>query len=189
MNGKMIIFSAPSGSGKSTIIDYLLEKELPLEFSISATTRQPRGKETNGKEYYFFSPDEFRKKIANEEFIEWEEVYQDRYYGTLKSEIIRIWTSGKHVIFDVDVIGGINLKKIFGNKALSVFVKAPSVEELRKRLDGRNTESKEEIERRIAKAEVEMTFAEKFDCVVVNDNLKKACEETHALVDGFLNSK
>jgi len=186
MNGKMIIFSAPSGSGKSTIINYLLEKELPLEFSISATTREPRGEEEHGREYYFFSPDEFRNKISKEEFIEWEEVYTNRYYGTLKSEIIRIWTSGKHVIFDVDVVGGINLKKIFGNKALSVFIQAPSVDELRKRLDGRNTDSSEEIERRVAKAELEMAYAEKFDSVVVNDELKKACTETYNKVSEFL---
>lgn len=186
MDGKMVIFSAPSGSGKSTIINHLLEKELPLEFSISATTRSPRGGEKHGSEYYFFSPDEFRQKIAKDEFIEWEEVYTDRYYGTLKSEINRIWSEGKHVIFDVDVVGGLNLKKLFPEKALSVFIQAPSVAVLKERLMGRATDSAEEIEKRIAKAEEEMAYAPKFDTVVVNDNLQEACEKMVAIVSDFL---
>lgn len=184
--GKVIIFSAPSGSGKSTIVNYLLSKNLGLEFSISATSRAPRGEEIHGKEYYFFSADEFKRRIEQGEFLEWEEVYPGCYYGTLKSELERIWGDGHTVVFDVDVVGGINIKKIFGEQALSIFVKAPSVEVLRQRLINRNTDSMEKIEQRVAKAEYEMTFADKFDVVVVNDELEKAFAQAEQAVRDFL---
>ena len=159
MDGKLIIFSAPSGSGKSTIINYLLEQGLNLKFSISATSRAPRGEEKNGVEYYFLSPEDFRKRIAAGDFLEYEEVYTDKFYGTLKSEVERIFKEGNNVIFDVDVVGGCNIKKYYGNRALSVFIQPPSVEELRRRLVGRNTDSPEVIESRLAKAEYELGFA------------------------------
>ena len=165
--GKVIIFSAPSGAGKSTIVNYLLEKGLGLEFSISATCRAPRGKEIHGKEYYFFTADEFRKRIENKEFLEWEEVYPGCYYGTLLSEIDRIWAKGHTVLFDVDVVGGLNIKKKFGDNALSIFIQPPSVEVLRQRLTGRGTDAPEKIEQRLAKAEYEMTFADKFDTITL----------------------
>lgn len=184
--GKVIIFSAPSGSGKSTIVNYLLSKNLGLEFSISATSRAPRGEEIHGKEYYFFSADEFKRRIEQGEFLEWEEVYPGCYYGTLKSELERIWGDGHTVVFDVDVVGGINIKNIFGEQALSIFVKAPSVEVLRQRLINRNTDSMEKIEQRVAKAEYEMTFADKFDVVVVNDELEKAFAQAEQAVRDFL---
>mgnify|MGYP004530091911 FL=1 len=184
--GKVIIFSAPSGSGKSTIVNYLLSKNLGLEFSVSATCRAPRGEEKHGKEYYFFSADEFKKRIEAEEFLEWEEVYSGCFYGTLKSELERIWEAGHAVVFDVDVVGGVNIKKIFGNQALSIFIKAPSVETLRQRLIGRGTDSMEKIEQRVAKAEYEMTFADKFDVVIVNDNLDTALAEAEKAVRDFL---
>ena len=187
MENKMIILSAPSGSGKSTIIQYLLQKGFPLEFSISATTRAPRGTEQNGVEYYFYSVEEFKQKIANNEFVEFEEVYENRFYGTLKSECERIWAKGNVIVFDVDVAGGMRLKKLFGEKALSLFIKAPSVEVLRKRLEARKTDSIEEIEKRIAKAAYEMQFADKFDKIVVNDVLETACRDAEQLLTEFLN--
>ena len=184
--GKVIIFSAPSGSGKSTVVNYLLSKDLGLEFSVSATSRAPRGEEKHGKEYYFFSADEFKKRIEAENFLEWEEVYPGCFYGTLKSEAERIWKAGHTVVFDVDVVGGVNIKKIFGDQALSVFIKAPSVDTLRQRLIGRGTDSMEKIEQRVAKAEYEMTFADKFDVVIVNDNLDTALAEAERAVRDFL---
>ena len=184
--GKLIIFSAPSGSGKSTIINYLLECNLDLAFSISATSRAPRGSEQNGVEYYFLTPDEFRAKIANDEFIEYEEVYKDNFYGTLKSEVERIRENGLNVVFDVDVVGGVNIKNIFGDEALSMFIMPPSVEELRKRLVGRNTDSAETIEKRLAKAEYEIGFADKFDKVVINDNLNEAKAEALSIIKEFV---
>lgn len=187
MAGKLIIFSAPSGSGKSTIINYLLKQGLNLRFSISATSRAPRGTEKNGVEYYFLSPEEFRQKIANGEFLEYEEVYTDKYYGTLKGEVERILNEGDNVIFDVDVVGGCNIKKFYGDKALSLFIQPPSIEELRKRLEGRATDAPEVIESRIAKASFEMGFASKFDKVVVNDNLEIAEEEALNIIKEFLN--
>ena len=184
--GKLIIFSAPSGSGKSTIINYLLECNLDLAFSISATSRAPRGSEQNGVEYYFLTPDEFRAKIANGEFIEFEEVYKDNFYGTLKSEVERIREKGLNVVFDVDVVGGVNIKNIFGDEALSMFIMPPSVEELRKRLVGRNTDSAETIEKRLAKAEYEIGYADKFDKVVINDNLESAKAEALSIIKEFV---
>lgn len=183
----MIILSAPSGSGKSTIINYLLQKGFPLEFSISATTRLPRGTEKHGVEYYFYSVDEFKKKIENGDFVEYEEVYENRFYGTLKAECDRIWNKGNVIVFDVDVAGGLRLKKLFGNNALSLFIKVPSIDVLRKRLEGRNTDSAEEIERRLNKASYEMQFSEQFDAIVVNDDLQRACSEIEALLTSFLN--
>lgn len=184
--GKLIIFSAPSGSGKSTIINYLLQQNLNLAFSISATSRPPRGTEKNGVEYFFLSPDEFRTRIANDEFLEYEEVYQDRFYGTLKSQVEKQLADGQNVIFDVDVVGGCNIKKFFGERALSVFIQPPSIEELRKRLNGRGTDAPEVIESRIAKAEFELGFASKFDKVVVNDNLETAQAEALSIISDFL---
>lgn len=184
--GKVIIFSAPSGSGKSTIINYLLEQGLGLEFSVSATSRAPRGEEQNGKEYYFFSAEEFKSKIDAGELLEWEEVYSGCYYGTLKSEVERIWKKGHTVLFDVDVVGGVNLKKIFGEQALSIFVQAPSVDVLRKRLIDRATDSADKIRQRVEKAEFEMTFAGKFDVIVVNDNLHQAYADAYKKVKGFI---
>ena len=186
MKKKVIIFSAPSGSGKSTIVNYLLAKDFGLEFSVSATCRAPRGEEKHGKENYFFSTDEFKERIEAEDFLEWEEVYPGCFYGTLKSELERIWKAGHAVVFDVDVVGGVNIKKIFGDQALSVFIKAPSVEVLRQRLIGRGTDSMEKIEQRVAKAEYEMTFADKFDVVIVNDNLDTALAEAEKAVRDFL---
>ena len=183
---KVIIISAPSGSGKSTLISFLMkENALRLEFSVSATTRQPRGQEVNGKDYHFLSVNDFEKKISENAFVEYEQVYQGRYYGTLKSEIERIF-SKSNVIFDVDVKGGINLKKIFGDKALSVFIQPPSVEELRKRLQGRGTDSVEEIEKRVAKAEEEMSYAKNFDRIIINDDLEKASKEIIETVKEFV---
>ena len=184
---KVIIVSAPSGSGKSTLISKLMEhEELKLSFSVSATTRSPRGQEKNGKDYYFFSVEEFEKKIAENAFIEYEQVYQGRYYGTLKSEIERIFSLGCNVIFDVDVKGGINLKKIFGDRALSVFIQPPSVEELRKRLQGRRTDSNEEIEKRVSKAEEEISYSKNFDRIITNDILENASKEFFNAVSCFL---
>ena len=184
---KVIIISAPSGSGKSTLISFLMkENALRLSFSVSATTRQPRGQEINGRDYHFLSVEEFEKKISENQFVEYEQVYAGRYYGTLKSEIERIFSMGNNVIFDVDVKGGINLKKIFGDKALSVFIQPPSVEELRKRLQGRGTDSKEEIEKRISKAEEEISYAKNFDRIIINDNLDKAAKEIVETVREFV---
>lgn len=186
---KCIIFSAPSGSGKSTIINYLMEQGLNLHFSISATSRPPRGKEQNGVEYFFLTADEFRKKIADGEFLEYEEVYTDRFYGTLKSQVDKQLAEGENVIFDVDVKGGCSIKNHYGDKAMSVFIQPPSIEELRKRLNGRGTDSAEVIEDRIARAEFELGFADKFDHVVVNDNLEKAEAEVLELVRNFLSAE
>lgn len=185
-NRKVIIFSAPSGSGKSTIVGKMLEKFPQLEFSISATSRSPRGNERHGKEYYFFSAETFRKMISEEAFVEYEEVYSGSYYGTLKSELERIWAKGKTIVFDIDVKGGMNLKRIFGKDALAIFIMAPSVEELRRRLLSRGTDSPESIEKRIAKAEEENGYADRFDTVIVNDSLEKAVDETAGKIQKFL---
>jgi guanylate kinase len=186
MEGKAIIFSAPSGSGKTTIVKHLLEQNPDLGFSISASTRDRRGRnEAHGKDYYFLTPDEFKKKIDGNEFVEWEEVYEGNFYGTLKSEIERIWSSGKNVIFDVDVKGGINLKNYFGNRALAVFVKVPSIEVLKERLHDRGTESSESLSRRLFKANFEMTFQDKFDKVLVNENLDHSLRQAQDLYDAF----
>ncbi len=184
--GKIIIFSAPSGSGKSTLIRYLLEQELNLQFSISATSRLPRGEEKNGVEYYFLTPDEFRKRIANDEFLEFEEVYPDKFYGTLKSEAQRILAKGKNVVFDVDCIGGLNIKKYYGKKALAIFVMPPSVDALRQRLEKRGTDAPEIIESRLEKAEFEMSFASQFDVVIHNDDYDHAKKETVSVVKNFI---
>lgn len=186
VNGKMIIFSAPSGSGKSTIVNHLLKKNYNLEFSISATTRLPRGDEKNGVEYYFLSVDDFEQKIKNNEFVEYEQVYEGRYYGTLRSELERIWAKGNNVVFDVDIVGGVNLKKQFGDNAMAIFIKPPSVEELRKRLLSRGTDSVEEIDIRIAKAEKEMAQAGAFDKEVINDNLEDAKMKVEKILNAFL---
>lgn len=186
MSNKVIIFSAPSGSGKSTIVSHILKLHPEMEFSVSATSRAPRGQERNGIEYHFFTADEFRKMIAEDKFVEYEEVYAGSFYGTLKSEVQRIWDKGHVIIFDVDVKGGVNLKKYFGDKALSVFIQAPSVEELRKRLVARGTDSAEAIAKRVAKASEEMTYADKFDYIFVNDDLQKAYAEAEKVVDDFL---
>ncbi|MBU3855280.1 MULTISPECIES: guanylate kinase [Bacteroides] len=186
---KLIIFSAPSGSGKSTIINYLLKQNLNLAFSISATSRPPRGTEQNGVEYFFLSPEEFRQRIANDEFLEYEEVYKDRFYGTLKSQVEKQLEAGQNVIFDVDVVGGCNIKRFYGNRALSVFIQPPSIEELRKRLTGRGTDSAEVIESRIAKAQFELDYADKFDVRIINDNLEKAEAEALKVITEFINRK
>lgn len=186
MSNKVVIFSAPSGSGKSTIVNHILNLHPEMEFSVSATSRAPRGQERDGIEYHFFTADEFRKMIGKDKFVEYEEVYAGSFYGTLKSEVERIWDKGHVIIFDVDVKGGVNLKKYFGDKALSVFIQAPSVEELRKRLVARGTDSAEAIEKRVAKAAEEMTYADKFDHILVNDNLQKAYEEAELIVNQFL---
>ena len=187
MGNKVIIFSAPSGAGKSTIVNHLLGLHPELEFSISATSRAPRGQEQHGVEYDFYSTDEFRQMIADDKFVEYEEVYAGSYYGTLKSEVERIWAKGHVIIFDIDVQGGVNLKRIFGDKAFSVFIQAPSVEVLRERLIGRGTDSAEAIERRVAKAASEMEFAAgKFDYVLVNDDLATSKAEAERILDEFL---
>ena len=186
--GKVIIFSAPSGAGKSTIVNYLLGKNLGLEFSVSATCRAPRGKEQHGKEYYFFTEEEFKRRIAAGEFLEYEEVYPGCFYGTLNSEVQRIWAEGKTVLFDVDVVGGLNIKKKFGNQALALFIQPPSVAALRERLQGRGTDSPEKIEHRVAKAEYELSFAPRFDTVIVNDRLDDALAEAERKVRDFLNA-
>lgn len=186
MAGKCVIFSAPSGAGKTTLVKHLLKQELNLEFSISACSREARSKETPGKDYYFLSVEEFKNRITNNEFIEWEEVYTDNFYGTLRSEIERIWDAGKHVIFDVDVVGGLNLKKNFGDTALAIFVKAPTIQTLEDRLKTRDTETPESIARRMGKAAVEMGYAKDFDCVIVNDDLDTAKAEALEVVTEFL---
>lgn len=187
MPGKALIFSAPSGSGKTTIVKHLLANNPTLGFSISASTRDRRGRtEQDGKDYYFLPPEEFKKKIDNNEFIEWEEVYAGNFYGTLKSEIERIWKSGKDVIFDVDVKGGINLKKYFGDNGLAIFVKVPSFEVLKERLHNRGTESEESLSRRLFKAKFEMAFSDKFDKVIVNDNLAHAVQQAQTLYNAFI---
>ena len=184
--GKCIIFSAPSGAGKTSIVKHLLEVRDDLEFSISACNREQRINEVNGKDYYFLSTEEFKQKIENDEFVEWEQVYTDQYYGTLKSEIERIWDLGKHVIFDVDVVGGLSLTKYFKEKALAIFVKAPSFESLEKRLRYRATESEEKIQKRLAKARREMDYSKWFDIELLNDNLENACREAEIIVDAFI---
>ena len=184
--GKVIIFSAPSGSGKTTIVHRLLERYPQLEFSISATSRAPRGAERDGVDYYFLSQEAFAAAVAEGRFVEWEEVYKGTCYGTLRSEVERIWQKGHVIVFDVDVLGGINLKRIFGQDACSVFIMPPSVEELRRRLEGRGTDSPEAIDRRVAKAEFELTKAPEFDHTVVNDRLADAVEETCAILDAFI---
>ncbi len=189
MEGKLVIISAPSGAGKTTMVNNLLRKGLGLEFSISATTRKPRGKEKNGKEYYFISAEDFREKISKNEFTEWQEVYKDHFYGTLKSEIERIWTDKKHVIFDVDVKGGINLKNIFGNQAISIFIMPPSINDLEKRLLSRATDDHSKIKIRVEKAIEEMKLASNFDNIVINESLEVAEREVYDIVYSFINNQ
>lgn len=187
--GKLIVFSAPSGSGKTTIVRHLLAKEdLNLEFSISAASREPRGEEINGTDYYFISLPEFKKHIKAEDFLEWEEVYRDNFYGTLKSEIERIWGLGKNVIFDIDVSGGLRIKHKFPDETLAVFVKPPSVDELKRRLKERSTETEDKINMRIAKASVELATAPQFDVIIKNYDLDMALEEAYQLVKKFVNT-
>lgn len=189
-DGKLIVFSAPSGSGKTTIVKYLLaQEELKLDFSISATSREPRGAEVDGKDYYFLSLKEFKNKIKNEEFLEWEEVYRDNFYGTLKSEVNRIWAEGKNVIFDIDVVGGLDIKEIYPERTLAVFVKPPSIEELKIRLKKRKTESDEKINMRIAKASIELATAPQFDHIIINNDLNEALEEAYTLVADFVGAE
>ncbi|MBP3776576.1 MAG: guanylate kinase [Prevotella sp.] len=188
MKGKMLIVSAPSGSGKSTIVNWLMKEhpELRLYFSISCTSRAPRGEEKDGVEYFFLTPEAFKEKIANDEFLEYEEVYENRFYGTLKAQVERQREAGQNVVFDVDVKGGVNIKKHYGDDALSLFIQPPSVAELRKRLEHRGTDTPEAIEQRLAKAEYELTFASQFDQVIVNDELETAKQETYRIVSEFL---
>lgn len=186
--GKLIIFSAPSGSGKSTLINYLMQQGLPLSFSVSATSRAPRGSEQHGVEYYFLTEEEFRSRIATDEFLEYEEVYPGKFYGTLKSEVERLRNAGRHVMFDVDVVGGVNIKRFYGDEAMSVFIQPPSVEVLRERLIGRATDAPEVIATRVAKAEQELTYAPQFDYVIVNDVLEEAQRDVLALVKEFTNN-
>ena len=188
--GKLIVFSAPSGSGKTTIVRHLLsKKELNLEFSVSATSREPRKNEIEGKDYYFMSLNEFKQHIKNDDFLEWEEVYRDNFYGTLKSEVQRIWNEDKHVIFDIDVVGGLDIKKIYPDQTLAVFVKPPSVEELKIRLKKRQTESDEHINMRVAKASIEMATAPQFDEILINNDLDTALKEAYQLVKSFIDEK
>lgn len=185
--GKLIVFSAPSGSGKTTIVKHLLaQSELNLEFSISATSREKRGAEQDGKDYYFLSFDAFKKKIKNDEFLEWEEVYRDNFYGTLKTEVERIWANGKHVIFDIDVSGGLRIKRKFPKETIAIFVKPPSIDELKIRLKNRQTESPDKINMRIAKASAELATAPLFDHIIVNDTLDHALEEAYKLVSNHI---
>lgn len=184
---KLLIFSAPSGSGKSTIINYLMEQGLNLHFSVSATSRPPRGQEQNGVEYFFLTPEEFKQHIAANDFLEYEEVYKDRFYGTLKSQVDKQLANGENVVCDVDVLGGQNIKKHYGDKALSIFIQPPSIEVLRERLIGRATDSPEVINDRIARAEFELSFSDKFDVVIVNDDLVTAQAEALKVVTAFLN--
>ena len=188
MRGKLIIFSAPSGTGKSTIISWLMKehKELNLTFSISCTSRAPRGTEQNGVEYFFLTPEEFKQRIENDEFLEYEEVYADRFYGTLKAQVERQLEAGQNVVFDVDVKGGVNIKHFYGDEALSIFIQPPSIQELRRRLEGRGTDSPDVIDQRIARAEFELTFADKFDKIVINDILEYAEADALELIQGFL---
>lgn len=187
--GKLLVFSAPSGSGKTTIVRHLLaQPDLNLEFSISAATREPRGEEVHGKDYYFISTEDFKKHIKADDFIEWEEVYRDNFYGTLKSEVERIWAEGKNVIFDIDVAGGLRIKKKFPEQTLAVFVKPPSIDELKIRLKKRSTESDDKINMRIAKASVELATAPQFDTIIKNHDLDTAKQEAYDLVKSFVNS-
>ena len=185
---KVVIFSAPSGAGKTTLVRHLLTQGLNLEFSISACSRSPRANEQNGKDYQFLSPTDFKEKIAKDAFLEWEEVYEDMFYGTLKSEVERIWKNGKQVIFDVDVVGGIKIKKHFGEQALAVFVAPPSIEELKNRLKGRGTETAETLRKRLDKAEAEIAQQDAFDIVIVNDDLDTTRQEVIKKVNDFLNN-
>jgi guanylate kinase len=188
--GKLFVFSAPSGSGKTTIVQYLLkQKELNLSFSISATSRDPRGDEKHGEHYYFITLKEFKQHIKNGDFLEWEEVYRDNFYGTLKTEVNRIWSNGKNVIFDIDVVGGLRIKKKYPDRTLAVFVKPPSVDELKRRLKKRKTESEERINMRIAKASVELATAPQFDFVIENNDLTTALEEAKQLVSEFIGNE
>ena len=186
VNEKVVIVCAPSGSGKTSIVKYLLDSGLPLALSVSATSRTKRAQETDGKDYYFISADEFRSRVANGEFLEWQEVYENQFYGTLLSELDRIWKAGNAVIFDVDVLGGLNIKKHFGDKALSVFIKPPTLECLRQRLLGRGTETPETLRKRLDKSEFELSFEDKFDKVILNDTLSVALREAYNLISGFL---
>ena len=188
MRGKLIIFSAPSGTGKSTIINWLMKEheELKLAFSISCTSRAPRGTEQNGVEYFFISPEEFKMRIEDDEFLEYEEVYTDRFYGTLKSQVERQLEAGQNVVFDVDVKGGVNIKKHYGDEAMSIFIQPPSIDELRRRLEHRATDAPEVIDQRIARAEFELTFADKFDKIVINDKLEQAKADALKLVQDFI---
>jgi guanylate kinase len=186
--GKLIIFSAPSGAGKTTVVKHLLKQNLGLEFSISATSRAPRHTETHGKDYYFLSLEDFKKKVANDEFLEWEEVYPGTCYGSLKAEVERIRNKGKHVVFDVDVVGGVNIKKYYGDDALAIFIQPPSIEELRNRLVGRSTDSAEVIEKRVEKAAYELTFAPHFDVILVSEDLPVTLANAEKLVSDFINS-
>lgn len=188
MRNKVVIFSAPSGAGKSTVVGHILGLHPEMEFSVSATSRAPRGTEQDGVEYLFYTADIFRKLIEADKFVEYEEVYADKFYGTLKSEVARIWAKGHVIIFDVDVKGGVNLKRYFGDKALSIFIQAPSVEVLRERLIRRATDTPEAIEARVAKASEEMTYAPQFDRILVNDDLQTALREAEEMVDAFLNA-
>ena len=185
-NGKLIIFSAPSGSGKSTLVQYLMQQGLNLAFSVSCTSRAPRGTEQHGVEYYFLSAEEFRQRIKNDEFLEYEEVYTDKFYGTLKSEVERLSEAGYIVVFDVDVKGGVNIKKFYGDRALSLFIQPPSIEELSRRLHGRGTDTEEVIQQRLDKAAYELTFAPQFDRIIVNDDLDEAKAEALRIVKDFL---
>ena len=188
-NGKLIVFSAPSGSGKTTIVRHLLSlNDLNLEFSISATSRERRGNELEGKDYYYLSAQEFKNKIKNDEFLEWEEVYRDNFYGTLKTEVERIWAMGKNVIFDIDVSGGLRIKRKFPEQTLAIFVKPPSIDELKIRLKKRKTESEDKINMRVAKASAELATAPLFDVIIVNEDLEKALKEARKLVNDFVNS-
>jgi guanylate kinase len=189
MQGKLIILSAPSGSGKTTIAKYLLDKNLGLEFSVSATSRLPREDEQHGIDYYFMPPEVFRQKIENEEFLEWEEVYDKQYYGTLRSEVTRIWNNGHHAIFDIDVKGGLNLKKEFGDIALAIFISPPSLEILEDRLRTRKTEDESSLRKRLDKAAYEFSFRDRFDRVIVNNHLEDALIETEKIVLDFINEK
>ena len=184
--GKLIIFSAPSGSGKSTIISYLMQQGLGLAFSISATSRAPRGSEQHGVEYFFLTPEEFRSRIAAGEFLEYEEVYPDRFYGTLKAQVERQLEAGQHVVFDVDVVGGCNIKEYYGDRALSLFIQPPSIEELRRRLEGRGTDAPEVIQQRLDKAEYELSFAPKFDKVIIKDDLETGKAGALAVIRSFI---
>ena len=184
--GKAIIFSAPSGAGKTTIVRYLLEKEIPLLFSISACSRNRRPNEIDGKDYYFLSVDEFKAKVSYNAFVEWEEVYENNFYGTLKSEIDRIWSSHQHIVFDVDIVGGLNLKKYFGDRALSIFIEPPSLDVLFKRLKNRATENEKSLNKRIEKATQEMKFSSSFDLIIINDKLEKAKKDAFEEVSKFL---
>lgn len=189
MQGKVIIVSAPSGAGKTSIVRHLLEQVPELKFSISATTRPKRDYEIDGKDYYFLTPEQFKERLANDEFLEWQEVYADQFYGSLKSEVERIWSNGQAVIFDVDVLGGLNIKKFYGDEALSVFIEPPTMEELENRLKNRGTETDASLKKRLAKAEYELSFARQFDKIVLNDDLKTAQQEMIDLVRDFLEEK